>query len=95
MNVTRLGDLGAIHDACPNVPLVTASDDVFINGRGAGRVTDSYARHGCFIHPVHTPHIASGSESVFVNGLPLARVGDITDCGGVVVEGSPNVWAGD
>ena len=95
MNVTRLGDLGAIHDACPNVPLVTASADVFINGLGCGRVSDSYAAHSCDIHPPHVPVIASGSRSVFVNGLPIARIGDSTSCGGVVVSGSPNVWAGD
>ena len=87
--------MGAIHDQCPNVPLVTASADVFVNGRGAGRVTDSYAGHSCFIHEPHQDHIAQGSDSVFVNGLPVARVGDITDYGGVVVEGSPDVWAGD
>ena len=92
--MTRLGDIGGHHDSCPNVPLVSCSENVFVNGRGAGRVSDSYAGHSCFIHPVHTPHIASGSSSVFVNGLPLARIGDATDCGGVVIEGSENVFAG-
>ncbi|MBD3878678.1 MAG: PAAR domain-containing protein [Quinella sp. 1Q5] len=94
-NVTRLGDIGAPHDACAAVPLITSSENVFVNGLGCGRVSDSYAGHGCFIHPTHTPIISSGSSSVFVNGLPIARIGDSTGCGGVVIEGSPNVWAGD
>lgn len=93
-SVTRLGDLGAIHDACSAVPLVTASEDCFVNGLGCGRVSDSYAAHSCIIHPPHVPVIASGSSSVFVNGLPIARIGDSTDCSGVVIEGSPNVFAG-
>lgn len=95
MQVTRLNDLGAAHDACPAVPLITASTDTFINGRGAGRVGDSYANHQCDEHPTHTPHIAQGSSTVFVNGKSLARIGDAVDCSGSVMEGSPNVLAGD
>ena len=41
---TRLGDNDTGHDACPPTALVSASGDVFINGKGAGRVGDTYAR---------------------------------------------------
>ena len=40
---TRLGDTDTGHDACPGTVLVSASTDVIINGKGAGRVGDSYA----------------------------------------------------
>ena len=40
---TRLGDNDTGHDACVPTALVTASTDVIINGKGAGRVGDSYA----------------------------------------------------
>lgn len=51
---TRLGDNDTGHDACAPTALVTASTDVIINGKGAGRVGDSYAPHGCVAHPTHS-----------------------------------------
>lgn len=70
------------------------STNVIINGKGAGRVGDSYAPHGCIVHPSHTAHINSGSSTVFINGLAAARVGDAIDCGGTVATGSPDVIIG-
>lgn len=92
--VTRLGDNCTGHDACPPVPLVTASSNVFINGRGAGRQTDQYQSHGCIAHSSHQDQITGGSATVRVNGLPIARVGDSVRIGGSVQQGSPNVNAG-
>lgn len=91
---TRLGDMDTGHDACPPTALVTASDNVFINGKGAGRVGDTYAPHGCDIHPSHAGSIASGSSTVFINGKAAGRVGDSVSCGGSVADGSPNVFIG-
>lgn len=91
---TRLEDIDTGHDACPPTALVTASTDVIINGKGAGRVGDSYAPHGCVNHPSHSGVIASGSTSVFINGKPAGRVGDSVSCGGSVAQGSPNVFIG-
>lgn len=91
---TRLGDLDTGHDACPPRPLATASGNVFINGKGAGRVGDTYAPHGCIIHPSHTGTIASGSSTVFINGMGAGRIGDPVSCGGSVAQGSPNVFVG-
>ena len=67
-SATRLGDLDTGHDACAPTALVSASPNVYINGRAAGRVGDSYAPHGCVAHPTHSGTIASGSASVFING---------------------------
>ena len=91
----RLGDLGGPHDACGSRELVTASDNVFINGKGAARIGDSYAPHGCIEHPPHVGHLAAGSATVYINGRRAGRVGDAIDCGGSAAQGSPNVFIGD
>ncbi|NPB03608.1 MAG: hypothetical protein GXO39_04250 [Thermotogae bacterium] len=50
----------------------------------------------------HACHITSGSDNVFANGRPVARVGDGVCCAvpgkphpspGRIVQGSPNVFA--
>ena len=92
--ITRLKDLGGSHDLCPPRELASASNNVFINSRGAGRIGDSYVAHGCIEHDPHVGAIASGSKSVFVNGRRVGRIGDGISCGGSVIEGSPNVFAG-
>lgn len=91
---TRLGDKDTGHDSCPPTALVSASPNVFINGKGAGRVGDSYAPHGCQVHSSHSGAISSGSGSVRINGKSAARIGDPVSCGGSVKEGSPNVFIG-
>ncbi|MBQ9365062.1 MAG: PAAR domain-containing protein [Schwartzia sp.] len=74
--------------------LASGSPDVNINGRGAGRVGDSYAAHGCPAHPPHTGVIASGSGTVFINGRQAGRIGDPVSCGGNAAVGSGNVFIG-
>ena len=91
---TRLGDNDNGHDACPPTALNSASGNVFINGKGAGRVGDSYVAHGCVNHPSHSGVIAAGSSTVFINGSPAGRIGDPVSCGGSVAEGSSNVQIG-
>ncbi|KWZ94154.1 PAAR domain-containing protein, partial [Citrobacter koseri] len=40
----------------------------------------------------HPRKIASGSGTVFIDGLPAARTGDAIDCGGVVIgSGTVNI----
>lgn len=91
---TRLGDANTGHDACPPVALATASPNVLVNGRGAGRVGDSYASHGCPVHGPHSGSISSGSSTVYINGKAAGRVGDAVSCGGAVAVGSSNVIVG-
>lgn len=93
-NATRLGDMDTGHDACAPTELISASSNVIINGKGAGRVGDSYATHGCVVHPSHSGTIASGSTTVFINGKPAGRIGDSVSCGGSVAEGSGDVIIG-
>jgi uncharacterized Zn-binding protein involved in type VI secretion len=47
--------------------------------------------HTCLI-PIHgvTPIVPVGG-TVYVNGIPVARVGDITGCGAVIVSGFPHI----
>lgn len=94
MDATRLGDANTGHDSCPPVSLVSASPDVFINGKGAGRVGDSYSPHSCKVHPSHSGVISSGSATVFINGKAAGRIGDPVSCGGTVADGSPSVYIG-
>lgn len=91
---TRLGDDDTGHDACPPTALNSASSNVIINGKGTGRVDDSYAPHGCIVHPSHSGVIASGSSTVFINGKAAGRIGDAVSCGGSVAQGSDNVLIG-
>ena len=93
-SATRLGDKSTGHDACSAVSLITGSPNVFINGKPAGRVGDSYDSHGCLLHPSHNDQIISGSSKVFINGMPAARVGDRVSNNSTVGEGSDNVFIG-
>ena len=91
---TRLNDNCTGHDACPPVPLVEGSPNVYTNGRPAGRVGDHYTTHGCVTHRGHADVIVAGSAKVEINGKPAARVGDAVSIGGAVQDGSSNVIIG-
>ena len=92
--LTRLGDKSSGHDSCAPMPLIEASGNVFIDGKGAGRLGDQYAAHGCIVHGSHQDTIAAGSPTVTINGRPAARVGDDITLAGMVQEGSVSVFAG-
>lgn len=89
----RLNDICSGHASFPPRNNVAASTDVLINGMGAHRVGDGWAVH-CDPTSCHAGVEASGSGTVFVNGKPLARVGDQIDCGSTCATGSSNVFAG-
>ena len=94
MRATRKGDENTGHDFCPPRKLVEGSNDVFINGRNAGRTGDSYEPHECGIHRPHVGYIASGSDSVYINRRGAGREGDAVSCGGTAAESSPDVYIG-
>ena len=73
--------------------IITGSLNVFTNSRNAARAHLDKVQ--CSKHPP-SPHpvIATGSDSVFINGQPAARVTDKITCAAVIVEGSPNVFIG-
>jgi uncharacterized Zn-binding protein involved in type VI secretion len=82
--VARIGDPishgGAIIEGSPNV---------FANGAQVARIGDAVY---CDIHKEQV--IVSGSGTVFANGSGVAREGDEISCGAVIIQGSPNVFAG-
>lgn len=90
--VVRLNDYCSGHSCWPTRPTITASEDVFVNGRGAHRKTDALAVHCCGLS-CHGGTTVQGSPNVFVNGLPIARITDKVDCGSVLLTGSENVFA--
>jgi uncharacterized Zn-binding protein involved in type VI secretion len=55
----------------------------------AARISD----HAICVGPPDT--IVKGSPTVFINGKPAARIGDMTAHGGVIVSGFPTVIIGD
>lgn len=91
----RLGDVCTGHGCWPARPNSSASNNVFINAKGAHRVGDSWLPHTCPIIPeTHDSTQATGSPTVFVNGRALARIGDFIACGSFNAQGSPNVFVG-
>ncbi|UOD29389.1 PAAR domain-containing protein [Massilia violaceinigra] len=68
------------------------SGNVFTNGIKAARA--SVDETVCSKHDSAPPPIASGSPTVFINGLPAARVSDKICCGAFITDGSPNVFIG-
>lgn len=92
--VTRIGDMNTGHDACAARPLIAGSPNVRANGIPVGRVGDTYAVHGCAVHPSHNDRIAVGSGTVRANGKPVGRKGDSVSLGGSVAVGSGDVRAG-
>lgn len=90
---TRKGDKCTGHGCYAPRPNAQASNNVFINGKGAHRKGDAWQIHKCGI-PSHGGVTKSGSSSVFVNGKPIARIGDPISCGSAILEGSSNVFCG-
>lgn len=70
----------------------TTQGTVFANGIlisvNGSPVTD----HGRGVHDA--PTTASGSATVFINGIPVNRAGDSDTCGHQRTSGSPNVNVG-
>jgi len=71
--------------------LNSGSPDVFFEKRPVARVTDTAI---CSKHSA-PPQIAEGSQTIFVNGLPLARIGHKTTCAAVIQDGCKTITADD
>ena len=88
---------------CDSVTTVLGgSPNVVVGNVGVLRKGDPLAAHTiqqtppllppCINHPGQV--VNTGSATVFVNGIPIARVGDLVDIGGSITAGIPNVFAG-
>ena len=90
--VTRIGDADVSH--CSGMTRAEGSPNVFCNSIPISRQGDNNTGHllpgaPC---PGHSAPIATGSTTVFVNGVGCGRIGDATCTS--VAEGSSNVFAG-
>jgi len=91
--VTRLGDICTGHGCYPPRVNDEASLDVFVNGIGVHREGDHWVTHCCG-PACHDSVLAKGSSTVYVNGIPASRIGDLVACGSLSAQGSPNVFFG-
>ena len=92
--VSRKGDTCTGDGCFPPRASTSGSPNVFVNGKAALRVGDSWEVHSCG-DSSHDGISSAGSSFVFVNGKPLVRVGDDISCGAAAAVGSPNVFCGD
>ena len=95
--VTRLGDLSTGHGCWPPTNLVqTAAKKSRVNGILVA-LTDpesQFATHVCgtVVHPQPERYISSGASKSFIEGRPIARIGDNIGCGDAIAQGSPNTF---
>jgi len=93
--VATQGSLCSGHDCFAPRDGVEFSTNVKVNGLGVHTVGDLWNVHQCG-DSVHAGNVISGSGRVFVNGKPVARIGDgiAGGCASLIAEGSNNVFVG-
>ena len=96
LNVHRLGDICTGHGCFPPRVSTEGSPSVKMNGIPAHRLGDAWEPHGCGTCSPHGSKLQSGSSTVNVNGLQLARIGDPVACGSSASASacSPTVFCG-
>jgi len=95
--VVRVGDsLSTGHGCVGSTTLASANQgSVFVNGILAAVVGAPTVAHPVPPDPPCAPHVANlnaGSPNVFIEGIPVGRIGDSADAG-AMTSGSPNVFA--
>lgn len=60
----------------------------YVNGQ---LVITPGAGHACPEHGMNV--VVSGSSNVYVENMPVSRIGDVCSCGAVIVSASPNTHA--
>lgn len=96
--VVRIGDPLSTGHACAGSTTLAGANQgsVYVNGILAAVVGAPTAAHPFPPDPPCAPHVANlnaGSSSVFIEGIPVGRVGDSADAG-AMTSGSSNVFAG-
>ncbi len=76
--------------------IITGSPNVKFDSLAAARAASPGALDTivCNKHGGAPPMLAQGSDNVFINSQPAARIGDMTTCGGTIAEGSATVFVG-
>jgi uncharacterized Zn-binding protein involved in type VI secretion len=96
--MSRMGDKCITGHACSfTAPVEAKQFEVFSNGIPNLVMGDKVAFHLILAGKYCIPHLSAvvnkGSMSVFVKGIPAARIGDSTDQG-MMYKGSQTVFAG-
>ena len=96
--MSRMGDKCITGHACSFTPPVEAKQsDVFSEGKPNLVMGDKVSFHMILAGKYCVPHLGAkvnmGSMSVFVKGIPAARIGDSTDQG-MMYKGANTVFAG-
>lgn len=74
------------------------STTVKINGKGIQlKGISKYASHTCGkqTHPTDARVVIEGSDTIFIQGIAVVRIGDMIACGDSVAKGSSDVFGGD
>ena len=93
---TRIGDRDLPHCSLPT--RAQGSDDVFVNGIPwslFSHLNDAHLKPGGEDCVTHRAPIATGSDTVFINGLGAGRIADEVAGCTAVAEGSDDVFAGE
>jgi len=95
--VSRHADLCFTNHTCTPIVGVQATQfTVFANATPVLKLGDPVMPHTIkkgLVCKAHEANVNMGSTSIFVQGIPLARVSDSTDFG-FMIQGAPNVFAG-
>ena len=70
----------------------TWSHNVYAEGLEVHRLTDEWRVHCCV--ECHDGRTSTASQTVFCNGLAVARIGDCVDCGSKIMTGRHSVIVG-
>lgn len=92
--VSRIGDIALGHSCYPPSAIIQASSNVFANSIAVHRLGDSIQSHACPGTPPHGRNSASGSTTVYTNSKQTCGIGDAVNCGGIIAQGSSNVFRG-
>ena len=91
----RQGDAGAVH--CNAYTIASGSPDVFFDGKPVARDGDVSTTHQKPSGNKCVPHVSkiiARNSTVFINGRPIATVGDrMSDCT-QIIQGSETVVVG-
>jgi len=94
--IAKLGDMSTGHDCFPPTPMVvTPITKTYINGvlAGAAHPSCQFETHTCgrTTHPrAERFPIPNPNNKTYIEGYPIARIGDDINDGDAIAEGSTN-----
>lgn len=92
--IARVGDISTGHDGFSPRPIITGSNNVFLNGLPVVRLGDVWQNH-CSNSSCHTCNQVTASNTTFINGRGVVTKGMATGCGDSVATSSNNVFSGN